>query len=148
MFISEMAMQGPQLLFFSSKYASFMFKPGVHKNPVSHDLYLPMNLSIIYIVCLSTVGSTVGSRNKYQRTLENHLNSHIIGMGPCHTDQSLNRQAAWYLPGHVQFLVCNAGIIVLAVMNVYVAEGVEMVLECIRLKPLEKPVVNLECIVR
>ena len=28
-------------------------------------------------------------------------------------------------------------------MNVYVAQGFEMVLECIRLEPLEKPVVNL-----
>ena len=64
-------------------------------------------------------------------------------MGPCHTDQRFNRQAAWYLPGQVQFLLRNAGIIVLALMNVYVAQGFEMVLECIRLEPLEKPVVNL-----
>ena len=28
-------------------------------------------------------------------------------------------------------------------MNVYVAQGFEIVLECIRLEPLEKPVVNL-----
>ena len=55
-------------------------------------------------------------------------------MGPCHTDQGLNRQAAWYLSGQVQFLLHNAGIIVLAVMNVYVAQGFEMVLKCIRLE--------------
>ena len=64
-------------------------------------------------------------------------------MGQCHTDQGLHRQAAWYLPVRVQFLLRNDGIIVLAVMNAYVAQGLEMVLECIRLEPLEKPVVNL-----
>ena len=52
---------------------------------------------------------------------------------------------AWYLPGQVpvQFLLRNAGKIAFAAMNVYVAQEFEIVLECIRLEPLEKPVVNL-----
>ena len=50
---------------------------------------------------------------------------------------------AWYLPGQVQFLLLNAGKIVFGAMNAYVAQGFETVLECIRLEPLEKPVVNL-----
>ena len=50
---------------------------------------------------------------------------------------------AWYLPGQVEFLLRNAGKIVFVAMNVYVAQGFEIVLEGIRLEPLEKPVVNL-----
>ena len=50
---------------------------------------------------------------------------------------------AWYLPGQVQFLLRNAGKIIFAAMNVYVAQGFKIVLECIRLEPLEKGVVNL-----
>ena len=42
-------------------------------------------------------------RNKYRRTLENYLNSQV--------------------PGQVQFLLHNAGIIVLAAMNVYLFLG-------------------------
>ena len=45
--------------------------------------------------------------------------------------------------GQVQFLLRNAGKIFFAAMNVYVAQGFKIVLECIRLEPLEKPVVNL-----
>ena len=94
--------------------------PALNKDPVSHvSLYVPMNLSII-IHCV--IKYCWKYRNKYRRTLENHLNSHIIGMG---------------LLGPVPRKI------VFAAMNVYVAQRFEIVLECIRLEPLEKPVVNL-----
>ena len=48
------------------------------------------------------------------------------------------------VPTWPRFLLRNAGKIVFAAMYVvYVAQGFKIVLECIRLEPLEKTVVNL-----